>query len=211
MKLKVCGMREKENMQNLVEDIHPDWMGLIFYPKSARYVDDADATFIKSLGISKVGVFVNATLKEIEEKINLFDLKVIQLHGEETVDFVRELKEATGIVVFKVFSVANGLDWSGLETYLPYVDYFLFDTFAKSYGGSGKVFDWEILLEYPFDKPFLLSGGLNLEHIPKIIELKSKIPQLSGLDINSRFEMEPAVKDLALIEEFKNKMENGIL
>jgi phosphoribosylanthranilate isomerase len=86
------------------------------------------------------------------------------------------------------------------------VDYFLFDTSTESYGGSGKVFDWEILLDYPFDKPFLLSGGLSADHLPSIRKLKSKLPQLAGLDINSRFEIEPGVKDLALVKEFHRNL-----
>ncbi len=206
MKLKVCGMGRKENTLDLVDRIRPDWMGLIFYSKSPRFVPAENAAYLKELGVEKVGVFVNATLEEITQKINLFGLKVVQLHGEESVGFVQELKQATGITITKVFPVKQYIDWTSLSPYLPYVDYFLFDTFTDAYGGSGKTFDWEILLEYPFSKPFLLSGGLGIEHVPDILKLKSKIPQLAGLDINSRFETEPGVKNLALIEEFKKKL-----
>jgi phosphoribosylanthranilate isomerase len=98
------------------------------------------------------------------------------------------------------------VDWSELEGYLPYVDYFLFDTFTKGYGGSGKTFDWEILKSYPFEKPFLLSGGLSLENIKDIQKLYSEIPQLVGLDINSKFEIEEGLKDLGRISEFWEKL-----
>ena len=189
MKLKVCGMRSEENIKSLITQIRPDWMGLIFYAKSPRFVSEDFADSIKGLAIPKVGVFVNANLNEIKNAISVFDLHTIQLHGEESVDFTKSVKEETGLEVFKVFSVKEDVDWKELENYLPFVDYFLFDTFTKEYGGSGKTFDWQILRSYPFDKPFLLSGGLSLENIKDIQKLKSEIPQLAGLDINSKFEI----------------------
>ncbi|GAB2630479.1 phosphoribosylanthranilate isomerase [Belliella aquatica] len=206
MKLKVCGMRSEENIKGLISQINPHWMGLIFYAKSPRFVSKDFADSIKGLTISKVGVFVNANLDEIKKAISLFDLHTIQLHGDESVGFTKSVKEETGLEIFKVFSVKENVDWSELEGYLPYVDYFLFDTFTKGYGGSGKTFDWQILRSYPFEKPFLLSGGLSLENIKDIQKLYSEIPQLAGLDINSKFEIEPGFKDIDRIEEFWEKV-----
>ena len=199
-------MRESANVKSLVESIQPDWMGLIFYPASPRFVDDIQADWIRETDIKKVGVFVDASFSEIAEKIQKFGLSTLQLHGEESVDEVEKLKDKTGLEIFKVFSIGQNIDWSILEAYLPHVDYFLFDTFTNAYGGSGKTFNWQILLDYPFDKPFLLSGGLSIVHAEAILELQSKIPQLAGVDINSKFEIEPGLKDIDLVSEFKNSL-----
>jgi phosphoribosylanthranilate isomerase len=207
MKLKVCGMRDPENIRKLLDQIQPDWMGLIFHPPSPRLVDGIHADFIKQLKVRKVGVFVNAEISDIEEKIESFGLTTLQLHGEETVYEVSKIKGKTGLEIFKVFSVNDSIDWNLLEGYLPFVDYFLFDTFTKSYGGSGKTFNWELLIGYPFEKPFLLSGGISLDHIEAITNLQSKVPQMKGIDINSKFEIEPGFKNLALIEEFKGEID----
>ena len=199
-------MRESANVKSLVESIQPDWMGLIFYPASPRFVYDIQADWIRETDIKKVGVFVDASFSEIAEKIQKFGLSTLQLHGEESVDEVEKLKDKTGLEIFKVFSIGQNIDWSILEAYLPHVDYFLFDTFTNAYGGSGKTFNWQILLDYPFDKPFLLSGGLAIVHAEAILELQSKIPQLAGVDINSKFEIEPGLKDIDLVSEFKNSL-----
>ena len=207
MKLKVCGMRDPENIRHLVTEIQSDWMGLIFHPASPRFVDHIIADQIKEIKVRKVGVFVNAAISEIQEKIQDFGLSTLQLHGGETVHEVREIKGKTGLEIFKVFSVDDKIQWTSMEPYLPFVDYFLFDTFTKSYGGSGKTFNWDLLQDYPFDKPFLLSGGINIEHIDSILMLKSIVPQMAGLDINSKFEIEPGFKNLTLIKEFKKEIE----
>ena len=199
-------MRESANVKSLVESIQPDWMGLIFYPASPRFVDDIQADWIRETVIKKVGVFVDASFSEIAEKIQKFGLSTLQLHGDESIEEVKKLKDKTGLEIFKVFSIGQNIDWSILEAYLPHVDYFLFDTFTNAYGGSGKTFNWQILLDYPFDKPFLLSGGLAIVHAEAILELQSKIPQLAGVDINSKFEIEPGLKDIDLVSEFKNSL-----
>lgn len=202
MKLKVCGMREPDNIRELIDQIQPDWIGLIFHPPSPRFVESMHADFIKELNVRKVGVFVNAELSDIEEKIQSFGLTTLQLHGEETVDEVSKIKEKTGLEIFKVFSVNDTIQWDLLEAYLPFVDYFLFDTFTKSYGGSGKTFNWQLLQDYPFEKPFLLSGGLSLDQTEEIKNLQSQVPQMKGIDINSKFEIDPGLKDVRLISEF---------
>ncbi len=199
-------MRESANVKNLLGQVQPDWMGLIFYPASPRFVDDIQADWIRDTEIRKVGVFVDASLSDIADKVQKFGLSTVQLHGDESAEEVNKIKEKTGLEVFKVFSIDQKINWNKLEEYLPHVDYFLFDTFTNAYGGSGKTFNWEILLDYPFDKPFLLSGGLTIGHVEAIKDLKSKVPQLEGLDINSKFEIEPGLKDIDLVSEFKKSL-----
>lgn len=199
-------MRIPENIMELVDQIQPDWMGLIFHPPSPRFVDSMHADFIKGIKVRKAGVFVDAEISVILEKIESFGLTTLQLHGQETVEKVKEIKEKTGLEIFKVFSVNETIQWDLLKGYMPLVDFFLFDTFTKSYGGSGKTFNWQLLKDYPFEKPFLLSGGISLDHIEAIKSLKSQTPQLAGIDINSKFEIKPGLKDVSLIEKFKGEI-----
>lgn len=204
MKLKVCGMRDPDNIRDLVEVVQPDWMGLIFYPPSPRFVENALAESIRNFRVNKVGVFVNASMEEIGEKAGLFGLDAIQLHGDESPEFAKMLKEKTSKSVWKVFLVGEKMDWEKLRPYQDVVDCFLFDTFSKSHGGSGRTFNWELLMDYPFLTPFLLSGGLAIEHAEAIKDLQAKIPQMQGIDINSKFETKPGEKDISLIREFKS-------
>lgn len=206
MKLKVCGMKDSRNIQELAKAVNPDWMGMIFYPPSPRYVGDESEAILTDPFLKKVGVFVNEPLASIQEKAIRFGLSVLQLHGEESVEEVRLIKEKTGLEIFKVFKVGDQLDWSELKPYLPWVDYFLFDTFTKQHGGSGKTFNWDLLKTYPFDKPFILSGGIESEHMNAIVSLKKEVPQLEGLDINSRFEVSPGLKDIERIKAFKEQL-----
>lgn len=200
MKLKVCGMREAENIQSLL-NVKPDFIGMIFYPKSSRFVTTTPE--INFGDIPKVGVFVNASITEIEEKALQYDLKWLQLHGNEPVEQVKELKEK-GYQVIKVFSVLDSLPTEQMMLYEPYVDYFLFDTKTPKYGGSGHQFDWSILKGYGLKKPFFLSGGIDLDDIEKIKEMNLEL--LYAIDVNSRFELSPAVKDIEKIKALKAKL-----
>ncbi|MCF1753283.1 phosphoribosylanthranilate isomerase [Mariniradius sediminis] len=202
MKLKVCGMRDPDNIRDLVEVVQPDWMGLIFYPPSPRFVENALAESIRNFRVNKVGVFVNASMEEISEKVGLFGLDAIQLHGDESPEFANMLKEKTGKSVWKVFLVGEEMDWKRLLPYQNVVDCFLFDTFSKSHGGSGRTFNWDLLLDYPLSTPFMLSGGLAIEHAEAIKDLQARIPQMQGIDINSKFETKPGVKDISLVRKF---------
>jgi phosphoribosylanthranilate isomerase len=179
-------------------------MGLIFYPPSPRFVEDKQAESIRNVSVNKVGVFVNASTEEISEKVRSFGLEAIQLHGDESPEFVKKVKERTGKSVWKVLLIGEEMDWEKLRPYQNVVDCFLFDTFSKSHGGSGRTFNWELLLDYPYQTPFMLSGGLALEHAEAIKDLQSKIPQMQGIDINSKFETKPGVKNITLIHEFKS-------
>lgn len=206
MELKVCGMRELENIRSLISEVKPDWMGLIFYSKSPRYVSDEKAAEIKEFPVKKVGVFVNESEAEILKKVDQFGLSAIQLHGKESVDFVKELSEKTDAELWKVVSVRDKIDWKSLEGYLPFVSKFLFDTATAAHGGSGKRFDWKVLETYPFDKGFLLSGGLDEESAEEVLALRKQIPQLQGVDLNSKFEDAPGLKNIEKLKYFKSRL-----
>jgi phosphoribosylanthranilate isomerase len=206
MEIKVCGMRELGNIQGLISEVKPDWMGLIFYPKSPRYVTEDKAIDFNKVEVKKVGVFVNETEIEILRKVNLFGLSAIQLHGSESAEFAERLSQNTEAEIWKVVSVKEEIDWKNLRAYLPFVDKFLFDTATAAHGGSGEKFDWSILETYPFDKSFLLSGGLDEESVGEILNLKRQIPQLSGVDLNSKFEDAPGLKNIEKLKNFKQKL-----
>ena len=206
MEIKVCGMRDQANCLQLAQEVNPDWMGLIFYPKSPRLVPSESADWLIDLPLKKVGVFVGEDQSEIRRKATLFGLSALQLHGGESVEVVKQLKEDTDLQIWKVFSVGEKLDWKMMEEFVPHVDRFLFDTATASRGGSGKTFDWGLLKGYPFEKGFFLSGGLRLEHAAEILGLRKDIPQLLGVDVNSGFEIAPGRKYIPDLKEFKQKL-----
>jgi phosphoribosylanthranilate isomerase len=206
MEIKVCGMQERDNCYQLVQEVNPDWMGLIFYPKSPRLVSEESADWLVDLPLKKVGVFVGEEQSEIRRKTALFGLSALQLHGGESLEVVKQLKEETELEIWKVFGVGEKLDWKLMEEFVSHVDRFLFDTATASKGGSGKTFDWELLKGYPFEKGFFLSGGLRLAHAAEILELGKDLPQLLGVDVNSGFEMAPGLKQIPELKEFKQKL-----
>ncbi|GAB3646253.1 phosphoribosylanthranilate isomerase [Echinicola sediminis] len=201
MLVKVCGMREPANVQALLEEVSPDLMGMIFYSKSSRFVQ-GDSSVLASGKVAKVGVFVNASLSEVLETVEAFKLSYVQLHGDENSAYVKELHSKTRAEIIKVFRVKKDIDWEELRVFEPYVKYFLFDTQTKHFGGSGKKFDWSVLETYPLQKPFLLSGGIDENSVVAIRQLEKKVPLMAGIDINSKFELEPALKDVAKIRTF---------
>ncbi|HAA14590.1 MAG TPA: N-(5'-phosphoribosyl)anthranilate isomerase [Cytophagales bacterium] len=207
MKIKVCGMREPDNVAN-VATLQPDYLGFIFAENSPRYVpEDMDIALADPDIPQRVGVFVNADFDTIQKKVRDYGLQVIQLHGDETPTLAKALR-AHGLKVWKVFGVGKeGFDFSRLEPFLPVVDAFLFDTKGISRGGNGVAFDWGILEDYPYKKPFLLSGGVDLDNVNELPRLKD-LPLL-GIDVNSKFELEPAYKDVdmlaVLFEKVKGK------
>jgi phosphoribosylanthranilate isomerase len=180
-------------------------MGFIFWEKSARYFDGVIPDLPKS--IKKVGVFVNESIPIIVEKVSQYDLQAIQLHGQESVEFCSELKtkirtdvvcNVSTIEIFKVFSADENFDFSILKPYESVCDYFLFDTKGKLPGGNGTTFDWRILEKYPSSKPFFLSGGIGIEELDSIKEISKTNLPLYAIDINSKFEIEPGLKNISL-------------
>lgn len=207
-KLKVCGMKFAANIAS-VASLQPDYLGFIFYDKSPRFISDVSAELIKYIPseIKTVGVFVNEDLEIVKKKVNLYQLKAVQLHGDESPAFCSALNDAfNSLEVIKAFGVDEDFDFAVLDNYAAVVDYFLFDTKTKAHGGSGKTFDWKILNGYKLDKPYFLSGGIDLEHAAAIAGIEDS--RLYAVDINSRFEVEPGVKDAEKIRVFIAKFVN---
>ena len=200
MIIKVCGMRNSANIRAL-DSLDIDWMGFIFYSGSPRYVFDEDEAI--SCSKVKVGVFVNEQLEEIARKAAKHRLDYIQLHGDESPDFCRRLKDA-GYAVIKAFSVLSETDLQKTSVYEPFVDYFLFDTKGDGYGGTGRCFDWSVLKAYRGNIPFLLSGGIGTEHVEALATFRH--PLMAGIDLNSRFERSPAWKDTVEIAGFITRL-----
>jgi phosphoribosylanthranilate isomerase len=197
MKLKICGMKYPDNIIE-VAALLPDYMGFIFWEKSARYFDGVIPELPKS--IRKVGVFVNESIDVVANKMMLHDLQAVQLHGKESVVFCEELKKRLPkeIEIIKVFSIIDSFDFEVLKAFEPLCDYFLFDTKGKLPGGNGSTFDWTVLEKYPSTKPFFLSGGIGLEEMPAVNEiLKTNLP-IYAIDVNSKFEIEPGLKSIQL-------------
>ncbi|NLX81244.1 MAG: phosphoribosylanthranilate isomerase [Proteiniphilum sp.] len=196
MILKVCGMRDSENIV-AVDKLGVDWMGFIFYPKSSRYVDTVPNKM--PINAKRVGVFVNEEITVVKQISSKFSLDIIQLHGNESPSFCSELSIG-GFTVMKAFSVDDVFPSSLVKSYQHTCKYFLFDTKTESFGGSGKKFDWGILSDYDGETPFLLSGGLSIEDANELLNINH--PKLIGLDVNSKFEVSPALKDISKIEHF---------
>jgi phosphoribosylanthranilate isomerase len=212
MRLKICGMRQAENIRQALT-LQPDYLGFIFYEKSSRFVgDNLDEELLNSFPFTtrKVGIFVNATAAYILEKVKKYNLDYVQLHGEELPDFCRNLK-LKGVNVIKAFSIDADFNFGKLQNYKPYCDFFLFDTKGKERGGNGTTFDWSILNKYDNEKPFFLAGGIDLENIHNALEISGL--KIHSLDVNSKFEISPAMKDIEKLEELMRilKPEEAIL
>ena len=192
--VKVCGMRDAAALAAVAAH-GPDFLGFIFAPKSPRFVGAALApALVRALPASiwKVGVFVNETTENIVATAHRFGLAAVQLHGQETPAQCEELGEA-GLLVMKAFSVGEEVDFTALLPYVPFCDYFLFDTKGAAPGGNGAIFDWQLLAAYNLPVPYFLAGGLGPEHAAELAALR--LPGLAGVDLNSGFETAPGVKD----------------
>ncbi|WP_367770951.1 phosphoribosylanthranilate isomerase [Flavobacterium sp. WC2421] len=200
MKIKICGMKYPDNILEL-GPLLPDYMGFIFWEKSARYFDGIIPELPKS--IKKTGVFVNESIANIVEKVKQHDLQAVQLHGKESVVFCAELKKTLlkDIEIIKVFSILDTFDFEQLKPFESVCDYFLFDTKGKLPGGNGTTFDWKVLENYPSSKPFFLSGGIGLDEMEAVNEiLKTNLP-VYAIDVNSKFEIEPGLKNISFCRE----------
>ncbi|MCG1035840.1 phosphoribosylanthranilate isomerase [Polaribacter sargassicola] len=229
MKLKVCGMKYVENIQQ-VADLQPDYLGFIFYEKSKRNFEGIIPEFSNS--IKKTGVFVNEYKEIVISLVEEYRLEAIQLHGDESVAYIKELKHQlersrelkieenksikkkknqhyiskNEIEIIKVFGIKDEFNFDVLKPYLDVVDFFLFDTKGKERGGNGTKFDWSVLEKYPFDKPFFLSGGIGLEDVEEVKKIvKSNLP-IYALDVNSKFEIKPGLKNINEVKSFKNTL-----
>ena len=214
MKVKVCGMRDSENINELI-NLTPDYIGFIFYDKSKRFVADFPQIEIP-LSIKKVGVFVNESIEEITSKVSKYQLDAVQLHGDESAEYCEELEghleRSRGVLglncarpdnpieIIKAFAVDKNFYFVKTQEYEKHCDLFLFDTKGKEYGGNGIKYDWSILKKYEGEIPFLLSGGINENDVESIKEFKHL--KCAGLDLNSGFENAPSEKNIEKLKEF---------
>ena len=201
MNIKVCGMRDSSNIATLCT-VPINYIGFIFYAKSGRFVgEDFDTLISRSIPshIKKVGVFVNASETYINSKIERYNLDCIQLHGDESPDFCKTFANKT-IEIIKTFGIDESFDFDKLLDYETLCDYFLFDTKTPLHGGAGRKFDWTILQKYKGSKPFFLSGGITIDDVDTIKSIKG-LPVLC-IDINSKFEISEAFKDIEKVKLF---------
>ena len=206
MLVKVCGITEKTNISELEGRVN--LLGFIFYPPSPRNAFETSTEFIKRLGqkFEKVGVFVDYPIDHLVFLCRQRNIRTVQLHGRETPEYARILREL-GFKVIKAFSISSEThDHDFTELTLPYeevVDMFLFDTAGKNAGGNGVKFNWELLKRYKGKTPYLLSGGIGPQDISLITSLQPEdYPGLAGFDLNSRFEISPGEKNTVLLSEF---------
>ena len=219
--VKVCGMRDGENIRQVVE-LGVDWIGMIFWDKSPRNVtmiptnagiipDRANGQWSKVNGQCKrVGVFVDEMAQNIVTRVFNYKLDIIQLHGHESPTLIRNLRLTLdpdirpGIKIIKAISVETIDDIATYKDYSDCVDYFLFDTKCKTVGGSGEQFDWSILDAYDGELPFLLSGGIGPDDAERVRAFHH--PKCIGIDLNSRFETGPGLKDITKLKQFLEQL-----
>lgn len=203
MKIKVCGMREAENIKELAA-LGPDFMGFIFYEKSPRFFDGEIPDLPNE--IHKVGVFVDAPLGFVLQQSEKHGLDVVQLHGKEDQQYISLLGELLGdsARIWKVFSVGEKFNFKKIAAFEGLVDAYLFDTKGKAPGGNGTTFDWKLLNGYNYQTQIIVSGGIGLEELPEVKELlKSNLP-IMAIDVNSRFEQAPGLKKIDELKTLLN-------
>lgn len=191
MKIKVCGLKEPANLK-AVAALQPDYLGFICYDRSPRFINDLQAEALAGLKPYKTGVFVNESLERVIEVIEKYNLDAAQLHGSEEPAYCDKLKDR--VQILKAFGIDESFDFEQLRPYENHVNYFLFDTKTEQHGGSGKTFNWTVLNKYDLDIPFFLSGGLSLDNLEQVVGINH--PQFYGVDLNSRFETAPGIKDI---------------
>ena len=223
MVIKVCGMRDAQNIRE-VSQLGVDMIGMIFYPKSPRYVEmqsshagiipdyvKEDINIKSAKSPARVGVFVDDMVQNIVTRVVNYHLDYVQLHGNEPREMCENLRLTLdpdirpGIKIIKAISVSDASDIQKYKKYVGAVDLFLFDTKCKTVGGSGQQFDWQVLEQYDGEIPFLLSGGIGPEDASRLHAFHH--PKCIGIDLNSRFEIEPGVKDVEKLKGFLNAMQ----
>lgn len=209
--LKICGMHHNTSQ---VGALAPQYLGFIFWEGSTRNFSGPMPAL--PVGIKKVGVFVNATVTEVLETVEKYALDVVQLHGQESVDYCRLLRDthyaqqkSRALELIKVFSIKETFDFEVLEVFESVCDFFLFDTKGKLPGGNGYVFDWSVLQHYPSKKPYFLSGGIGLDSLPQLKEFlkRPEAKYCAVIDVNSKFEEAPGLKKIEALQAFKNSMD----
>lgn len=196
--IKVCGCKHPENIEAIAQ-LMPDIMGFIFYPKSQRFIENLEDVLHVPKYIKKCGVFVDQEIEYMVKIAKTVKLDIIQLHGDENSDVCLQLSDM-GYKVIKAIPIRDQLNRLNVEKFIGVVDAFLFDTYTPLKGGSGQQFDWKILKNYDFKVPFFLSGGIGPDDIQQLKSFTHK--NYCGIDINSRFELEPGIKDVSILSSF---------
>ena len=198
-------MKYPDNIRE-VSSLHPDFMGFIFYSNSPRFVGRLDVNTLGALptAIKKTGVFVNENLENILTAISKYNLDAVQLHGADNKKLCRKICQEAKTMVIKVFPIMDASNFRVTGDYEAVADYFLFDTKTDLYGGSGQKFNWNILQEYKGNKPFLLSGGIGADDVKALRAIEH--PLLAGVDLNSKFELKPGLKNVALLKQFIDEL-----
>ncbi len=213
-------MKYKDNIQ-AVANLQPDYLGFIFYDQSARHFNTTIPELPKT--IKKVGVFVNAKVDFIVDMISKHNLHAVQLHGNESPEYCDKLRKVCHaelvsesqlkpkndvIEIIKVFSIKDEFNFKQLEAYEDVIDYFLFDTKGKLPGGNGFTFNWNVLKDYPSTKPYFLSGGIGINEVESVLAFlqKPESQYCYAIDVNSKFEIEPGLKNIAALEKFKTQV-----
>lgn len=197
-------MREPGNIRE-VSGLLPDYMGFIFYPASKRYAGRLSSAYLKDLpdGVQQVAVFVNAPREEILSTCRAYSIRHLQLHGDEPPEVCQSFRE-DGFQVIKAFRVGQKLDMEKMDRYVEVCDFILLDTSGEGFGGTGNKFDWNQLQHYTLELPFFLSGGVAPGDAEKLMEMN--IPQLYAVDLNSRFEIRPGLKNIEELTHFISKI-----
>jgi phosphoribosylanthranilate isomerase len=208
MRVKVCGMTQLEQAEHLV-DLGVTFGGFIFYPKSPRYVfKNITTSQIRKLNnINKVGVFVNAAIEEVLHMVDECRLHMVQLHGDESPKYCEKIADYVSVVKAFRLSDNDNVDWM-IRPYMDMCDMFMFDTMGSGYGGTGKKFDWTVLKSSAIGKPFFLSGGIEPGDEEKLKEFEEEpvAKALFAIDINSRFEISPGIKDMKKVGQFIKRL-----
>ena len=196
-------IREVENLLILNSKFSINWMGFIFYPKSSRYVSEKPAYLPTKC--KRVGVFVDASIGDVMTIAEQYQLDLIQLHGQESSSYITQLRPHLSLLnskisIIKALNIATTADLANAKQYEGIVDYLLFDTKGKSVGGNGEKFDWSVLSAYTGNTPFLLSGGIGPDDAGRVKAFNH--PKCIGIDLNSKFELSPALKDVNKLQEF---------
>lgn len=208
MIVKVCGMRDPDNIRE-VEGLGIDWMGFIFYPRSARNVGENTPSCLP-VSCRRVGVMVNPTLEEVRKRQKDYGLDIVQLHGDESLRLCADIRRLLpGIPLVKMIQVTDVESLrKAVSRYEGVADYFLFETKTAGYGGSGRQFDWSVMQSYDGSVPFLLSGGIGPDDVDRVCAFSH--PMFVGIDLNSRFETTPGVKDTGLLRQFLSQVRSHV-
>lgn len=206
--IKVCGMRDAQNIREIDAIEGVDMIGLIFWDGSKRYV--AQKPEYLPVNAMRAGVFVDEEIEEVVAKVKEYELGIVQMHGDENLAYVSELRKALVSADVKMPKIVKAIPVSSRSSVLKammwdgYVDGILFETPTNGFGGSGVSFDWSLLSSYRARTPFFLTGGIGPLSLEALKEFSH--PEWIGVDLNSKFETAPGVKDVEAVRQFVKEL-----